>query len=75
MSIILATHEAEVRKIAVQGQPEQIVRENLSQKYPAHKKRADGVAQEELIPMFLKLFHKVERGETFPNSVYEPSIH
>jgi hypothetical protein len=33
----LATQEAEIRRIAVQSQPRQIVRETLSQKYH-HKK-------------------------------------
>jgi hypothetical protein len=31
-TIILATHEAEIRRIAVLGQPEQIIHETLSQK-------------------------------------------
>jgi hypothetical protein len=44
MPIILATQEAEIRKIEVQGQPWQIVCETLSQKYPTQK-RAGGVAQ------------------------------
>jgi hypothetical protein len=35
---------AEIRRIAVQSQPEQIVRETLSQKNPSPK-RAGGVAQ------------------------------
>jgi hypothetical protein len=30
MPIILATQEAKIRKITVQGQPRQIVQENLS---------------------------------------------
>jgi hypothetical protein len=33
--IILATQEAEIRRIAVQSQPGQIVCETLSRKYPA----------------------------------------
>jgi hypothetical protein len=36
--VILATQEAEIRRIAVQSQPGQIVRETLSQKYPSQKK-------------------------------------
>jgi hypothetical protein len=36
---ILATQEAEIRRITVQSQPGKIVFENLSQKYSAQKKR------------------------------------
>jgi hypothetical protein len=38
MPVILATQEAEIRRIAVQSQPRQIVRETLSQKKTHHKK-------------------------------------
>jgi hypothetical protein len=41
---IIATQEAEIRRIAVQSQPWQIVHETLSWK-THHKKRAGGVAQ------------------------------
>jgi hypothetical protein len=41
---MLATQEAERRRIAVQSQPGQIVHETLSQKKPITK-RAGGVAQ------------------------------
>jgi hypothetical protein len=44
MSVILATQEAEIRRIAVQSQSGQILRETLSQKNPSQK-RAGGVAQ------------------------------
>jgi hypothetical protein len=44
MPIILVTQEAEIRRIVVRSQPEQIVCENLSQKNPT-KKRAGEVAQ------------------------------
>jgi hypothetical protein len=44
MPVILATQEAEIRRIVVQGQPRQIVCETLSRKYPTQK-RAGGVAQ------------------------------
>jgi hypothetical protein len=37
MPIILATQEVEIRRIAIQSQPRQIVRETLSQK-THHKK-------------------------------------
>jgi hypothetical protein len=42
--IILATQEAKIRSISVQGQPRQIVLETVSQKNPSQK-RAGGVAQ------------------------------
>jgi hypothetical protein len=42
--VILATQEAEIKRITVQSQPRQIVCENLSQKNLLQK-RADGVAQ------------------------------
>jgi hypothetical protein len=45
VAIILATQEAEIRRITVRSQPRQIVREALAQKYPPQKKRAGGVAQ------------------------------
>jgi hypothetical protein len=44
MRVILATQEAEIRRIAVQGQPEQIPCETLSQKNPLHK-RSGGAAR------------------------------
>jgi hypothetical protein len=44
MPVILATQEAEIRRITVQNQPEQIVHKILSQENPSQK-RAGGVAQ------------------------------
>jgi hypothetical protein len=44
MPVILATQEAKIRKIAVQGQSEQIVHKTLSQKYPTQN-RAGGMAE------------------------------
>jgi hypothetical protein len=43
-SVILATQEAEIRRITVQNQPRKIVHETLSQK-SSHKKGAGIVAQ------------------------------
>jgi hypothetical protein len=43
--VILATQEAEIRRISVQSQPRQIVRETLSPK-PLHKNWAGGVAED-----------------------------
>jgi hypothetical protein len=45
MPIILATQEAEIRRIAAQNQPGQIVQETLSQKYLTEKKETGRVAQ------------------------------
>jgi hypothetical protein len=42
--VILATQEAEIRRIVVQGQPKQRVPNTLSQKHPTER-RAGGVAQ------------------------------
>jgi hypothetical protein len=42
--VILATQEAEIRRIMVGSKPEQIVLEILSPKKDHHKKRAGGVA-------------------------------
>jgi hypothetical protein len=42
--VILDTQEAEIRRIMVQSQPRQIVRETLYQKNPPQK-RAGGVAR------------------------------
>jgi hypothetical protein len=44
LPVILATQEAEIRRITVQRQPRQIVHETLSQKNPSQK-RTGGVAQ------------------------------
>jgi hypothetical protein len=37
MPIILATQEAEIRRIVVRSQPGEIVQETLSRKYPTQK--------------------------------------
>jgi hypothetical protein len=37
MPLILATQEAEIRRIVVQSQPGEIVLKNLPQKYPSQK--------------------------------------
>jgi hypothetical protein len=46
MPVILATQEAEIRRIMVQSQPGKIVRETLSRK-TLHKNRAGRVTQGE----------------------------
>jgi hypothetical protein len=54
--VILATQEAEIRRIAVQSQPGEIVCETLSRK-TLHKNRAGRVAQGEC-PEFKPQYHK-----------------
>jgi hypothetical protein len=44
MPVILATQEAEIKRIMVRSQPWQTIQETLSQKDPSQK-RAGGVAQ------------------------------
>jgi hypothetical protein len=56
MTIILATHEAKIRRIAVRNQPRQMVHKTLSWKYPTQK-RAGGVAQG-VDPEFKPQYHK-----------------
>jgi hypothetical protein len=55
-SVILATEEAEIRKMAVQSQPGQIVHKTLSWRKPPQK-RTNGVAQGEG-PEFKSQYHK-----------------
>jgi hypothetical protein len=45
MPVILATEEAEIRRISARSQPWQIVHKILSRKYPSQKS-AGGVAQD-----------------------------
>jgi hypothetical protein len=56
MPVILATQEAEIRRIMVRSQPRQIVHETLSRKNPSQK-RVGGVAQSE-DPEFKPQYHK-----------------
>jgi hypothetical protein len=55
MPVILATQEAEIKRIMVQSQPQQIVCETLFPK-ALHKNRAGGVAQGEG-PEFKPQYH------------------
>jgi hypothetical protein len=41
MPVILATQQAEIRRIKVQSQPGQIVHETLTQKKPYHKTKTN----------------------------------
>jgi hypothetical protein len=56
MPVILATQEAETRRILVPSQPRQIIRETLFKKKPSQKK-SGGVAQG-LGPEFKPQYHK-----------------
>jgi hypothetical protein len=56
MPVILATQEAEIRRIEIQSQPQQMVCETLSRKNPPQKS-ASGVTQgegPEFKPQYLK---------------------
>jgi hypothetical protein len=57
MPIILATQEAENRRIMVQSQSRQIVHQTLLQKHPSKNKRAGRVAQG-VGPEFKPPYHK-----------------
>jgi hypothetical protein len=57
MPVILATQEAEIRRIVVRNQPGQIEIETLSQKKNLHKKGLGGVAQS-VGPKFKPQYHK-----------------
>jgi hypothetical protein len=57
MSVILATQEAEIRRIAVQSQPRKIAHETLSGKNPSQK-RTGGVVQGEG-PEFKPQYHQI----------------
>jgi hypothetical protein len=64
--IILATQEAEIRRIAVGSQPGQIVRETLSRK-TIHKNRDGGVTRvvgPEFKPKYCKKKKKRKKEET-----------
>jgi hypothetical protein len=57
MPIILATQEAEIRRIMVRSQPREIDRKTLSRKNPSQIKRAGGASQgvgPEFKPQYLK---------------------
>jgi hypothetical protein len=73
--IILATPEAEIRRITVWGQPRQIVRETLSRKNPSQK-RAGGVAQS-VGPKFKPQYCKKEKKKKSNDVhwwIYSPSM-
>jgi hypothetical protein len=45
MPVVLATQQAEIRRITVQSQPRQIVHETLSQKYLIQKRLVEWLKQ------------------------------
>jgi hypothetical protein len=58
--VILATQEAEIRRIMVQSQPGQKVHKTLSwKKFCTKKKRGGGVVQD-VVPEFKPQYHKKE---------------
>jgi hypothetical protein len=64
MPVILATQEAQIRRIAVQSQPRQIVGETLSRK-KNHKNWAGGVAQREGLEFKLQHCKKKEKEKKY----------
>jgi hypothetical protein len=60
MPIILATQEADIRRISIQSQPGEIVSKTLSQKKKPFTKRAGGVAQSKG-PEFKPLYKKKKK--------------
>jgi hypothetical protein len=67
MNVILATQEAEIRRIEVGSQPGLIVHETLSRK-TLHKNKAGGVAQGEG-PEFKPQYHK-KKVYTYKITIY-----
>jgi hypothetical protein len=77
MPVILATQEAEIRKITVQSQPKQIVCETLSPKYPSQRwaSGVDHVVGPEFKPQYGKkkksiLFNIIAEYTYFRISIY-----
>jgi hypothetical protein len=72
MPVILATQEAEIRRVTVQSQPRQRVHETLSRK-PITKNWTGGVAQGEG-PEFKPQYHKKKKKKltmkTFMDAIF-----
>jgi hypothetical protein len=60
VAVIIATQEAEIRRIAVQSQPGEIFGETLSQNQKSHKKETGGVDQG-VGPEFKPQYHQKKR--------------
>jgi hypothetical protein len=70
--LILATQEAEIRRITIQSQPRQIVHKTLSGKNPSHiKKRAGGVASG-VGPKFKPQYYKTKLKKEHAPSEFLP---
>jgi hypothetical protein len=65
MPVILATKEAQIRRVVIQSQPRQTVLETLSQK-TLHKNRAGAVAQG-VGPEFKAQYHKKKKKKKKKN--------
>jgi hypothetical protein len=63
MPVILATEEAEIRKITVQSQPEQIVHKTLSSK-KKKKERGTGGEAQSVNPELKPQYHKKKKKES-----------
>jgi hypothetical protein len=63
MPVILATQEAEIRKIVVQSQPMQIVCKTLSGKIPSytHTHKRTGRVAQGVGPEFKPQYHKINK--------------
>jgi hypothetical protein len=61
MPVILATQDAEIRRMAVQSQPWPIVRETLSRQNPSQK-RLGGLAQD-VVPLYSLLNKIRDKGK------------
>jgi UDP-N-acetylglucosamine:LPS N-acetylglucosamine transferase len=73
MPVILATWEAEIRRITVRSQPRQIVHETLSRKNPSQK-RASRVAQGVGLE-FKPQYHKKKKNFNLQNnSIYKSAL-
>jgi hypothetical protein len=71
LPVILATQEAEIRRISIQNQPGQTVCRNLSQK-TLHKNRAGGVAQGEGPEFKPQYYQKTKKKKLEDKDVFLP---
>jgi hypothetical protein len=62
MPVILATQQAEIRRISVQSQPRQILHKTLSQKYPTETK---GPVEWLEFPEFKNQYHEKKEEKLY----------